>query len=97
MMKCAHAISNNYLPQPRDGKKFENLFRSDMQEVAYFSAKITSFCNQTFYPDIAEKMVLHKQTHMHIVYNVHARKFAFKNTYLWTNIIFKNCLKNILL
>ena len=45
MMKSAHAISNNYLPQPRDGKKFENLFRSDMQEVAYFSAKITSFCN----------------------------------------------------
>ncbi len=63
LLISTHAINNNYLLQPGEEKKSENLFRSDMQEVAYFSTKITSFCNQTFYPDIAKKMVLHKQTH----------------------------------
>ena len=85
MMKSAHAISNNYLPQPRDGKKFENLFRSDMQEVAYFSAKITSFCNQTFYPDIAKKwFYTNKHTctlcTMYMQENLHSKTHIYEQT-----------------
>ena len=52
-----------------------------MQEVAYFSTKITSFCNQTFYPDIAKNGFT--QTNTCTVYmqeNLNT-KHIFKNKY----------------